>query len=208
MGMDKRVIFYIDGLNLYNGLKKAKLRSYYWLDLEKLSKSLIISGQRVEKIKYFTSMVSTSYDQQKFYRQQSYLKALETIKTLRVFLGRHQKNLVKCNNCNKTIRSFNEKMTDVNIAVEMLKDAYENKCDVQILISGDSDLIPICNAIKKTLPNITVIIYFPPNRQTDRMKKYCHVWKTIFIKTIKNSQFPDVITDRKGYKISKPTYWS
>lgn len=204
----KRVIFYIDGLNLYNGLKKAKLRNCYWLNLEKLTNNLIIPGQRVEEIKYFTSMVSTSFDQQKFYRQQSYVKALKTIQNLKLFLGRHQRSLTKCNNCNKVTGSFNEKMTDVNIAVEMLKDAYSNKCDVQILISGDSDLIPICNIIKRTLPNIIVIIYFPPKRQTDRMKKYCHTWKSIFIKTIKNSQFPDIVIDKKGYKIFKPSYWS
>jgi len=201
------VIFYIDGLNLYNGLKKAKLRSYYWLDLEKLTNSLSIKNQKILKIKYFTSMVSSSFDQLKFNRQQSYMKALKTIKNLRIFFGRHQRSTIRCNNCKHIIKNFNEKMTDVNIATEMLKDAFNNECNVQVLISGDSDLIPICSTIRK-LQNTTLIIYFPPKRQTDRMKKCCHSWYSIFIKNIKNSQFPNPVIDRNGNKIIKPAYWS
>jgi uncharacterized LabA/DUF88 family protein len=206
--MKDRVIFYIDGLNLYNGLKTARLRNYYWLNLEELAKKLITQNQRIIRIKYFTSMVSSIFDQQKFFRQQSYIKVLKTIKIIEIFFGRHQRSQTKCKNCNKVIKNFNEKMTDVNIAVEMLKDAYSNNCDVQILISGDSDLIPICNAIKNDLQTITLIIYFPPKRQTDRMKNYCHSWKSIYLKTIKDSQFPYSVLDLKGFTISKPTYWS
>lgn len=35
-----------------------------------------------------------------------------------------------------------EKQTDVNIALEMYRDAAKGKCEQQILVSSDSDLIP------------------------------------------------------------------
>lgn len=37
----RRVISYIDGFNLYFGLKQKGWRKYYWLDLAALSRSLL-----------------------------------------------------------------------------------------------------------------------------------------------------------------------
>ncbi|GAI90977.1 unnamed protein product, partial [marine sediment metagenome] len=89
--MNERVIFYIDGLNLYNGLKKANLRKYYWLDLRELAIKLCLPNQKLIRVKYFTSMVSTKFDEDKFHRQSSYIKAIKTLPDMEVFLGRHQK---------------------------------------------------------------------------------------------------------------------
>ncbi len=146
------VNFYIDGLNLYNGLKAASLRKYYWLNLKELSKLLLKPNQKLNKIKYFTSIVypDENFDRtglNKHARQSRYLKALKTLKSLERILGRHQQNIIKCNGCERIISKYNEKMTDVNIAVEMLKDAFEKNCSIQILITGDTDLIPVTAAV-------------------------------------------------------------
>jgi len=95
--MNERVIFYIDGLNLYNGLKKANLRKYYWLDLRELARKLCLPNQKLTRVKYFTSMVSTKFDEDKFHRQSSYIKAIKTLPDMEVFLGRHQKGMTICN---------------------------------------------------------------------------------------------------------------
>jgi len=42
----------------------------------------------------------------------------------------------------------NEKMTDVNIATNMMIDAYTNAFDIAYVISGDSDLVPPIRAIR------------------------------------------------------------
>ncbi len=204
--MNERVIFYIDGLNLYNGLKRANLRKYYWLDLRELAIKLCLPNQELIRVKYFTSMVSTKFDEDKFHRQSSYIKAIKTLPDMEVFLGRHQKGMTICNRCGKIFKNFSEKMTDMNIAVEMFKDAHQKNCDTQILVSGDSDLVPVCRTVLE-LFNMKLVIFFPPYRKTDRLREYCHFSARIFTHYIKKSQLPEEIIDSSGNEITKPEYW-
>ncbi len=46
----------------------------------------------------------------------------------------------------------NETMTDVNIAVELMQDAFHNNFDTAILVSADSDLVGPVVAVQKLLP--------------------------------------------------------
>ena len=41
----EKVIVYIDGFNLYFGLKEKKWKKFYWLNLKKLAKSLVKKEQ-------------------------------------------------------------------------------------------------------------------------------------------------------------------
>ena len=54
-------------------------------------------------------------------------------------------------------------MTDVNIAVELLVDAQDNKIDTAIIVSGDSDLTRPIEVVLQRYSNKRVIIAFPPN---------------------------------------------
>lgn len=71
-------------------------------------------------------------------------------------LGRYKKKSVKClvQICSviqkdRIFKSQEEKRTDVNIAVSMLDDTYQNLCDHLIVVSGDSDLVPAVNMVKR-----------------------------------------------------------
>jgi len=208
----EKVIFYIDGLNLYNGLKNAGLRKYYWLNLNKLSKSLLKKDfQELAAVKYFTSVVypDENFDEfgmNKYQRQNSYLKALKTLPNLHVFLGRHQKNELICNSCGHKISKYSEKMTDVKISVEMLKDAFQSKCSLQVLVTGDTDLLPVAELIN-SLSKIKLLIFAPPYRKTSSLSRYCYFYGKIFLSNIRKSQLPEVILNQDGFKIEKPKYW-
>ncbi len=208
MFMSKKVIFYIDGLNLYNGLKDSNLRKYYWLNLYELAKKLCFPNEKLVNIKYFTSIVSSKFDVDKYYRQTIYIKALRTLPNLKIFLGRHQRSKTACKKCRLTITKFKEKKTDVNIASQMFEDAYSKNCEIIKLISGDSDLVPICDTIMKIFKNLKLIILFPPERHTERMEKHCTSWRVIFPNVIKKCQFPDVVVNKKGKQFIRPKYWS
>jgi len=43
-------------------------------------------------------------------------------------------------------------MTDVNIAVEMMADTFQNHLDTALLLSADSDLVGSINTIKGLIP--------------------------------------------------------
>ena len=61
-----RVIAYVDGFNLYFGMKSRRWHRYYWLDLPRMAQNLLRSGQNLVETKYFTSRISaTRADPQK-----------------------------------------------------------------------------------------------------------------------------------------------
>lgn len=49
----------------------------------------------------------------------------------------------------ETAGVFHEKGVDVKIAVDLLVGAYDNLYDVAILISSDSDLVPVIKKVKQ-----------------------------------------------------------
>ena len=54
----------------------------------------------------------------------------------------------KCTEENGTFH-FKLKEDDINLAIDALSDAYENKCDKVILISSDMDFVPLVRQLKK-----------------------------------------------------------
>jgi hypothetical protein len=50
-----RVVAYVDGFNLYYGLKSGYGRRYHWLDLQRLASSLLRPGQELRAVHYFTA---------------------------------------------------------------------------------------------------------------------------------------------------------
>ena len=50
----QRVAVYIDGLNLYYGMRDKGWRRYYWLDLQRLSQNMTRPYQRLQFVRYFT----------------------------------------------------------------------------------------------------------------------------------------------------------
>ena len=53
-------------------------------------------------------------------------------------------------------------MTDVNISVELMTDASQNRFDVALLISADSDLVGPIEAVQRLFPAKRVMAIFPP----------------------------------------------
>jgi len=160
MPTPKRAFVYIDGFNLYFSLKKNGWKKYYWLDVEKLAADLLFPGHSLQKVKYFTAPIKRPAD--KVLRQQAYLRALGALKRVDIFFGRYQYNEMECYACHRMIPVHKEKKTDVNIAVQMILDAVSGRCDVQYLMSGDSDLTPPVREIKELFPGREILLLFPP----------------------------------------------
>ena len=118
---------YVDGLNLYHGLKSRSWRRYYWLNLRRLAERLLRPGQSLVMVRYFTArFLPRSHDPDQPQRQDTYLKALETLPDLTIQHGYHLPKTGTCRQCGATWATFEEKMTDVNIAVALLHDAMRD----------------------------------------------------------------------------------
>jgi len=203
--MHQRVIAYIDGFNLYFGLKAARWKRFYWLDVQALARNLLKPKQELVFTKYFTSRVS--YPREKGLRQSTYLEALETLNEFRTYYGHYQTNPQHCRSCGKKVMVPSEKMTDVNIAVEMLSDAYQDLFDVALLISADSDLTAPVLAIENLFPDKRVVIAFPPQRHSAQLQRFAHASLPIGRATLAKSVFPDEVAKADGFILRKPGEW-
>lgn len=202
---NQRVIGYIDGFNLYFGLKTKKWKKFYWLNIQELVKNMLKPDQSLIVTKYFTSRVFAPPDKLK--RQGTYIEALETLKYFQIFYGHYQSNAKECRKCGNIEMVPSEKMTDVNIAVEMLADAYLDLFDIALLISADSDLIAPIQKIKQLFPNKKIVIAFPPARWSFSLSKIVDGYSHIGRKTLAKSIFPDKVTKKDGFVLTKPVEW-
>ena len=204
--MQDRVVAYIDGFNLYYGLKSASWKRFYWLDLQALCSNLLISGQNLVMTKYFTSRIASPGDKQ--VRQAKYIEALETLSDFQIYYGRFQSNLRKCRQCGFREMVPNEKMTDVNIATELLRDAFQDRFDTALLVSADSDLTALLRTIRELFPGKRVIVVFPPMRHSSQLQLIAHGYMTIGRATIARSLFASVVMKANGFPLRRPPEWS
>jgi uncharacterized LabA/DUF88 family protein len=203
--MNTRVIAYIDGFNLYFGLRAAGLKRFYWLNVQALARNLLIAEQDLVFTKYFTSRISYPADKER--RQSAFLEALETLDDCRITYGHFQSNPQRCRECGNKVMIPNEKMTDVNIAVEMLSDAYQDLFDVALLISADSDLSAPILSIKNLFPDKRVIVAFPPQRHSAQLQRLAHASFQVGRASLAKSVFPDRVPKPDGFILQRPPEW-
>ena len=200
---------YIDGFNLFYGMRARGWRRYYWLDLVKLSRNLVQPIQSLQVVRYFTaSLISDSNDVGKETRQKTYLDALETLPNLSIQLGYFQPQRSQCPDCGKIRRTYEEKMTDVNISVALLNDAHDNLFDTAMVISADSDLVGPIQSVLTRYPDKRVIAAFPPDRKSKHLRQVVNASLTIGRNKLRDSQLPDEVARADGFVLKRPPSWT
>lgn len=90
-----RVIFYIDGFNLYHalvGLGKPHLK---WVNLRKLCQHFVSDPRHyIEDIYYFSAYANRGYKVRE--RHEAYIQALESVR-VKFILGKFKKKIVSAN---------------------------------------------------------------------------------------------------------------
>lgn len=201
----ERVAAYIDGFNLYHGMKAAFGRKYLWLDVEALCQSVLLPTQTLVSVKYFTARVKSPAISQQ--RQSDYLDALEAATRTLPIYGRFQMNDVQCRGCGAVRKKPEEKKTDVAIATHLVSDAYESVFDAALLVSGDSDMVPPVEVIR-TVPGRRVVAVFPPRRKSDELRRAAGASISVSEASLRQSQLPAIVTVLNGTKLPRPPYWA
>lgn len=205
--MEKSCV-YVDGFNLYYGLKDMGWRQYYWLDIENLARSFIINPEKetLGQVKYFTAKVRRVPKEGS--RQHTYLNALSAhCPKLIVLYGRFLEKQRQCYKCGYRHTFYEEKKTDVNIASHILMDAFHQKHDRIYVVSGDSDLVPAVEMVKELNACPTIIIANPPRRKSDELCNVADGWFSISEKKFQLSQLPEMVRSKKGAKLTRPAEW-
>ena len=156
----QRVIAYIDGCNRIFRAKGWK--RFYWLNIRAMAATMLKPDQSLVYTRYFTTVVEEPESKRR--RQAIYLEALRTLPDFSIHYGHYLSDKVTCLSCGHTYVTHHEKMTDVNIAVEMMADAYQDRFDTALrLISADSDLVGPVQAVRPFSVKRTVVAFDPEN---------------------------------------------
>ena len=201
-----RATFYVDGFNLYHGIDEhSKGRNYKWLDLRSLAKHLLSPGHTLDRVIYFTSVPPWNHAKQE--RHRTYIAALESV-GVEIVEGRFQRDQMTCKGeCGQLFSNFVEKLTDVNIATTILRDAVQGRTDWVYLISGDADQAPTIRALRQLAPSCGVHVVFPPRRHSAELDGLADsVTQSLGYKALKANQFPDEIKTQRR-TIQKPAAW-
>ena len=227
----KKVIVYIDGLNLYYALKQTQ---YKWLDLGAFADNLMKARQKkydIIAVKYFTSIVKVkplvaidklkTDDEKKEAkevetRQRNYLNALKRhVPKLEIIKGKFSspirtKPAIAENGDEVDIFNIEEKQTDVNLAVTMVKDAFCQSHDCVLLVSNDSDFKGALKIVKEHTPDKKIFLFNPrEGRSAKDLGEYAiEIDIKDKLQLFADSQLPETIKDtRTGKSIKKPALW-
>lgn len=201
----QKVIVYIDGFNFYYGLKVAPWKKYYWLDIVKLMESFLKPNQELIAVKYFSARPT---DIGKRKRQDAFFQANKQNSKFKLILGKYLKKKIVCFKCHNIINTYEEKESDVRFATQIVADAFQHNCDIAIIVSADSDMIPAVELAKEA--GINVFIYFPPHQHSsslDTMGDNRALRMERFESRFKRAILPECIVLNNGYKLSMPLEW-
>lgn len=169
----ERVSVYIDGFNLYHAICDLNEPHLKWVNLQKLSNSLIDKkSQKVICVKYFSAFANHLSNQGKhdsLLRHRAYLKALQS-KGVECIMGNFAKRdlYYAGKGYRSRWRRHEEKQTDVAIALHLLRDAYDDHFDRALLISLDTDMLPLFDIFKSAHPHKIIECVAPPERRHHR----------------------------------------
>jgi len=204
--MGDRVIFFIDGFNVYHSLLDLGNIKYKWIDYSKLAQCYIRENEEIKDIYYFTSLCPWDPKRQK--RHRILIKALK-YRNIKIVYGEFKKRQKSYKNYRVEVllRYHEEKQTDVNIAVLLMKLAFEDKYDTAIIISGDTDFSLAIVETKNLFPKKRIGIIFPIGRRNNALEKVVDFHTSIEEDHLELSLFPDTIDIRNGKTLFCPPEW-
>ncbi|MBX3139670.1 MAG: NYN domain-containing protein [Trueperaceae bacterium] len=133
----ERVAIFIDGSNLYNGMRE-NLRNTR-VNLAELINQLL-RDRPLFRTYYYNAPLTDDYDEELREGQQRFFDSLRRIPYVTVRFGKLHR---------RPDGSMVEKGIDVAIAVEALSLAYEDAYDTALLVSGDGDYVELVEAVKR-----------------------------------------------------------
>ena len=201
-----RIIAYVDGFNLYHGLKEfghdhGNAHAYLWFDIKSCLETLL-SGPELDliKVKYFTAR---PYGVGTCARHEMYCSALKQT-GVQIIYGKYKQRKVSCPLCSGEFDTFEEKQTDINIALNLVNDTAQDFCDIAVLVSGDTDLVPSLKSVKQLHPSKQCFVVFPPKRNKSyELRSAADKYYDLTKWHCKTFQFPDII----NATIQKPQTW-
>jgi uncharacterized LabA/DUF88 family protein len=172
-----RTVFLVDGFNLYHSVLDAerllghRLRR---LDVSSLCASYLhaLPGlSHMTGVVHFSALPHHLESRRPgaVSRQKRYLQALRT-SGVETRLGQFKRRERTCPICGRRFETFEEKETDVAIGSTMTRLVCEDACDILVLVTGDTDLVPALRTARECDPGKTLAVLFPYRRANAELK--------------------------------------
>jgi uncharacterized LabA/DUF88 family protein len=200
-----KTCFLIDGFNLYHALAaKFQYKTHKWLSLTRLCACFVTRADAIAGIEYFTTLAT--WDAQKVARHRLFIKAQEN-EGVRTVYGNFKRKDRTCRLCNREYRTFEEKQTNVNIALRLFQLAVQDGYDKAIVVSGDSDLLPAIKAVQSTFPAKQIGVVVPIGRASEELIQQADFHFRMKERHLRSSRYPNTITLRDGSSLTCPDEW-
>lgn len=211
-----RVIGFIDGFNLYHALDstdskgKKPYRTYKWLNYRTLCERYIEAGDRIVAVYLFTAYVPWQSEIGDAKRER-HRKLVAANKRLGVSVewGKFRPVTLQCRaKCREEYDTYEEKRTDVKIALSIQRLAYEGKYTKGILISGDTDLAPAIEAAVSFNSQISFLNVLPVGRSSAELSRLPNTRQVrMSIQDLVASRLADPVTFENGARFDCPAEW-
>lgn len=162
-------------------------------------------NQELVAVKYFSAKPD---NEDKRRNQNALFQANKENPKFQLILGKYLKKEIKCFNCGYTIYTHEEKESDVRLATTIIEDVFKDACDISIVVSADSDMVPAVEIAQEQ--GHPVFVYFPPFQNSSNLRTMCG--KAIdlnrYEKRFKQCILPEKIKLKgSGFELSIPEKW-
>jgi len=149
----ERISVFIDGANFYHSMRTLnKKYSDFYFDFKKFIKK-ITNGKKLVDVYYFNAPLKQQFNADGYTKQQLQINRLEKA-GFKIILCKRKKITDKDGNDSHKIKE-----DDIRLALQMQKDAYDNKYDTAYLFSGDGDFAPLPEYLKEKSKKVKVFYF-------------------------------------------------
>lgn len=201
LAVKDRTNVYVDGFNLYHGIKDFGEPALKWLDIASLC-TRYVPNQKLQDIYYFSALAHHTTESQ-VNRHRAYIAALKAT-GITVIEGRFKEKWLTCTHCGQAYKSHEEKETDVNIAISVVEHAILKECETIVVVSGDTDILPALKRAKAHGAYVNVL--FPPHRKNEDLRVFCDDSSTLNRRQLRQCLLPDTVHIGNG-EIHRPPRW-
>jgi hypothetical protein len=216
-----KIMVYVDGFNLY--YRALRGTSHKWLNLVELCQAAMPTGAEIVGVNYYTARVSGRVDPEAPKRQHAYLRALETLPTVRIYYGnflvsKKFAGLVQPPDLRPPfalpsgaapqvayVWKTEEKGSDVNLGVHLVRDAALNAFEEAAVLTNDTDLVEPVRITTQEF-DLPVTLLTPVARPAPSLTAVSTYVRHIG-PYLGACQFPPRLQAANGRAISRPAGW-
>jgi uncharacterized LabA/DUF88 family protein len=154
---------FVDGSNFNRACDREGIS--YRVDFNLLATRLS-RGYHFVQLRYYSAPLANLWSAA-YRTQQAFFEQLRRSRRIELVLGRHEPRTDRYGQ-----RYHVEKETDVNLAVDMVVGAYEERYDVAMLVAGDTDYVRAIRAVQAHGKRV-VWCHLPAQKHTNQLAQLC-----------------------------------